>query len=195
MDIENRKLKIDVILAEYQRACAEIRSIESNNEKVIGFGLTLISFGFVSGLSQDISEIYIILPPAIVGVLLYGMMTYSNVFSLAGYKRHLEDELNALMEARPLVWEQLVIERERWNAARVGLLIVYFAVSSAVISVSILELVDAYGWEWTRPMIGFVLLLFLLLLAGAVNLGKINDHTYERSKELSSVQIGSDELD
>lgn len=186
-DFDDNKI-LSVLLSEYQRTCGEIKSIESNNEKIVGFGLTIISAAFVSGLSQDISEVHFIIPPAVVGVLLYGMMTYCNVFSLAGYKRYLEDEINLIMERNILVWEQLVIEREKWNASRIGLMIVYFSVTAALISVSIIALVDHYGWYWAGAMIAFVVVLFVFLFLGATRLGVINENTYIRAKILSKIE-------
>ncbi|HIO01752.1 MAG TPA: hypothetical protein EYN14_07325 [Alphaproteobacteria bacterium] len=174
-----------ILLAEYQRLCAEIRSIESSNEKVVGFGLTLISAGLVTGIAQDVDAVFLVLPAAILGVLFYGLMTYTNIFSMAGYKRHLEDQINDHVGGVVLVWEQLVLNREKNNIARITLVSIYAIISMCVAGVSIFRLFDAYGPIVGWIMSGLVILLVLLLFIAARGMGRMNENAYAISKDLS----------
>jgi hypothetical protein len=43
--------------------------IESTNDKVVGFGLTLVGAGFAYGVQQNIVEMFFFLPIALIGVM------------------------------------------------------------------------------------------------------------------------------
>jgi hypothetical protein len=60
---------IELLVKEYERISSDIRIIESTNDKVVGFGLTLVGAGFAYGVQQNIVEMFFFLPIALIGVM------------------------------------------------------------------------------------------------------------------------------
>lgn len=97
----------------YERRCTDIRSTESTNEKILGLGFALIGLGATAGIFQKVAPIFFVLPIAVVGIIACAAVCYLCIYSMGGYKRHLEDCINARAGETILVWEQLVPFRER----------------------------------------------------------------------------------
>jgi hypothetical protein len=92
----NTQKEIDILMKEYERLAADIRGIETMIEKVVGFGITLVGAGFAYGVQQNIIEMFFFLPIALIGVLLYAILQYHNMFWFGGYKRAVEERINEL---------------------------------------------------------------------------------------------------
>lgn len=102
---------IAVLVKEYERVSADIRTIEGMNDKVVGFGLTLVGAGFAYGVQQNLVEVFFFLPIALIGVMLYALLQYHNMFWFGGYKRAIEDRINQLSGHTVVCWEGLVARR------------------------------------------------------------------------------------
>jgi hypothetical protein len=127
MEIQTEKsAQIQVLLKEYERVCSDIRAIETMNDKVVGFGLTLVGAGFAYGVQQNIVEIFFFLPVALLGVLLYAVLQYHNMFWFGGYKRAVEEKVNELSSGPVLNWEALVADqRGRIHAINAAMASIY----------------------------------------------------------------------
>lgn len=178
------KFRRDVLLQEYLRLCAEIRSIEAANERIIALALTLISAGAAIGLAQNVSHLFFVLPVAFIGVVAFAGSAYMSIFSLAGYKWHLEELINADVAERVLQWEQLVPHREKRNLLGKLLLFIYFTVGVGVCSVSLLRIGEEFGTAPARAMLALVTALGMALFVGFRRMATALEDAYVESKRL-----------
>ena len=117
---------IATLMAEYERVSADVRGIETMNDKVVGFGITLVGAGFAYGVQQNIIEMFFFLPIALIGVMLYAILQYYNIFWFGGYKRAIEDKVNHLAGGILLSWETIITKRRRrLHAINVSMAAVY----------------------------------------------------------------------
>jgi hypothetical protein len=70
----------EALQREYERVASDIRGIETSNDKAIGFGLTVVGVGLAYGIKEDIAVVFPFLPIALIGVFLYGILQYHNLF-------------------------------------------------------------------------------------------------------------------
>ena len=173
-----------VLLKEYERLCTDIRSIESANEKILGLGFTLIAPGATAGIFQEVAPIFFVLPIAVVGIVAYAAVSYLCIFSMGGYKRHLEDLINAQAGEKLLLWEQLVRFREKASINGHVLRTIYFAISISIFVISILQLNEHYGLRVAWAMGAFLFLLVSAVYVGIRQMNSVFDRTYAKAKKL-----------
>lgn len=174
----------DVLLKEYERLCTDIRSIESANEKILGLGFTLIGLGATAGIFQKVAPIFFVLPIAVVGIIAYAAVCYLCIFSMGGYKRHLEDRINAQAGETLLVWEQLVRFRERTSINGHVLRAIYLIISVSIFAISILQLSENYGLRTAWAMGALLFVLVSAVYVGIRQMNSVFDRTYAKAKEL-----------
>jgi hypothetical protein len=154
----------EALQREYERVASDIRGIETSNDKAIGFGLTVVGVGLAYGIKEDIAVVFPFLPIALIGVFLYGILQYHNLFWLGGYKRAVEEKINEISGRTVICWEDLVqTKRRRINAINIGLTTVYVLVLVAVTSISSEKVFAAFGPTF-GVIFGFVELALLVLL-------------------------------
>jgi hypothetical protein len=173
-----------VLLKEYERLCTDIRSIESANEKILGLGFTLIGLGATAGIAQEVAPIFFVLPIAVVGIIAYAAVSYLCIFSMGGYKRHLEDLLNAQAGETLLVWERLVRLRERSSVNGHALRGIYLVISVSIFAISILQLSEHYGLKVAWAMGALLFVLVSAVYVGIRQMNSVFDRTYAKAKEL-----------
>lgn len=122
------KGRLDIFRMEYLRVCDEIRSIESNNDKVLRLAITLIGAGFLYGIKSNLMEMYYFMPFAIAGVFSYGVLQYYFIYSYGGYKKNLERNINNILRAPVLIWEDIVETRPRYNIVFFPVIFVYIII-------------------------------------------------------------------
>ena len=159
---------LQVLLVEYERVCVEIRVLEGQNDKIAGFGLTIIGAGAAYGLNQHITAIFVVLPFVFLAVFFYAVLQYHNIFWYGGYKRALERKINAAVGIEVLVWEAVVHRsRQRIHAANLPLVTIYFFLLIANCIYSFVEVYSNYG-----VLVGYfhavLLIVFLVALLVAV---------------------------
>src|SRR5580658_311628 len=97
---------------EYLRLCSDIRSIESTNERLLTLAAGIVTAAFTYGSANPTyREIFVVIPIAATILLIYGCLVYYAVYSMGGYKRHIENLLNAEFGENLLIWERLSRER------------------------------------------------------------------------------------
>jgi hypothetical protein len=162
-DIRDR----ETLQKEYERLATDIRGIETANDKAIGLGLTIVGLGLAYGIRENLALVFIFLPVALIGVFLYGVLQYHNLFWLGGYKRAVEEKINDLAGRNVISWEALVqMRRGRVNLINVGLALVYLGVFVAVASISTERVWSAYGWKIGLPLGAVEVALAALLSLG-----------------------------
>lgn len=174
----------DVLLKEYERLCTDIRSIESANEKILGLGFTLIGLGATAGIFQKVAPIFFVLPIAVVGLIAYAAVSYLCIFSMGGYKRHLEDLINAQAGEKLLLWEQLARFRERTSINGHVLRTIYLVIAVSIFVISILQLSEHYGLRVAWAMGALFFVLVGAVYFGIRQMNSVFDRTYAKAKEL-----------
>jgi len=172
----------DKILSnEYDRMCVEIRAIESNNEKAIAFGLSLITATFAVGIAQHVHIFFFVIPIALVGVFFYAALMYSYVFSMGGYKAYLEDRINEKVGKNLLLWERLVKMRQKRNIIRPALIGIYLFIGFMLGGVSEFDISTNYGFRWAIAEACCVVILLCILLVALRRMWKMHDWVYEQA--------------
>ncbi|MEJ7925771.1 hypothetical protein WG908_03260 [Sphingobium sp. AN641] len=156
----------NVLLQEYLRLCNDIRSIESSGDRVLSIAVALLGLVATTGIVQKADAVFILLPVAIIGVLMYAMTVYVWIFSMGGYKSHLEDLINSSIGEKILLWEKIVPRRDKYNLARVALVSIYILVTGAIMGLCVLKVSEAYGLWLGRGIATIGIFgLFILIIA------------------------------
>lgn len=171
---------------EYQRVCEEIRSIENQNDKIVGVGLTIIGAGVLYGLSQNLNEVFIALPFMLIAVLFWAVLQYHNLLRFGGYKRALEEEINRVLGRPVLVWELLLADdQRRLHVTNAPLITLYYVFLVAVSSYSEYRVFPAFG-----SAVGFIeggsILGCLLILIFSVRRAL---RAFERAHEAATAHL------
>jgi FtsH-binding integral membrane protein len=183
----NTQKEIDILMKEYERLAADIRGIETMIEKVVGFGITLVGAGFAYGVQQNIIEMFFFLPIALIGVLLYAILQYHNMFWFGGYKRAVEERINELSGKVVLNWETLIAkQRGRIHTINATMATVYV---TAVVGVTWYSLVKIFSTQdfWLALIYAWIVLSFLVLAGFSI---REMTSAYGRAYKDSRVAIG-----
>lgn len=164
--VVNQTFLENVVLQEYLRACADVRSLEANGDRLIGVSVTLFALATTVGIEKHVDLVFVALPAAVIGAILYTIMLYIWIFSLCGYKEHLERVINDCCGSRILIWEALVARRESMNLARRGLIGIYLAASLGMIALSLARVLHAYG-RGAALALGFFCVICLVISVAA----------------------------
>jgi len=191
-DIRDR----ETLQKEYERIAGDIRGIETNNDKAVGLGLTVVGIGLAYGTKENLSYVFLFLPIALMGVFLYGTLQYHNLFWLGGYKRAVEEKINDLAGRTVVCWEALVqTRRGRVNVINVGLTTVYLGILVAITSISTSKVFAAFGLAF-GVVFGLVeVTLAMLLLFGVRRMFRGYDEAlaYGRKALLADIQQAESE--
>lgn len=182
-------LEEEVLIREYERMCTEIRTVEANNEKVITFGLSIITAAFAIGAAQHVSTVFLLIPIALVGVFLYAALLYTYVFSMGGYKRYLEDRLNEHIGKKVLLWERMVAIRQKRNIIRPALVAIYLLIGIVLGAVSEAYIEIDFGL-WLMLLIALITVALLVVLLFVLQrMWGMSDLVYMAAIEESRVAV------
>jgi hypothetical protein len=155
------------------------------NDKVVGFGLTIVGAGFAYGIQQHLLQAFFFLPLGFLGVFFYATLQYHNMFWFGGYKRALEEKINDLSGRTVLRWEALVeTRRERVNVINASLVSIYLVLLLSAVAYSFAQIVANFS-----PVVAYafamVILTFTILLAMSVHqMFNAFVRSYSASREL-----------
>jgi len=186
--------KLEVLIGEYGRLCDDIRLLETRSEKIIGLGFTVVGAGITYGLKENLVEVFLFLPIAMIGVFLYAGQQYYNLFWLGGYKRAVEDKINKLAGQIIVYWEALVeTERGRVKLRHVGLSAIYFVSIVAVSFISIFKVFEKLGPTIASLLAATILSLVAILIAVLLSIPQGYRQAYKVSSEklLSAIETDS----
>lgn len=188
MDTEE-KHKNDVLFREYESVGQVIYTLFLTSEKIIALGFTVIAAGLTYGLKEEINEILLFLPVAVFGVLFYGVHLFTELMSLGGYKRHLEEKINVSVGENVVLW-QLFIAKGRHKAfGKIFLYIIYLIFLGLTIFISL-----STAWQhYTKSTFGCSVVIILFLGYGLIiSLYKMNrafEETYQIAKKSSEQKV------
>lgn len=173
-----------VLRAEYIRLCSDIRSIESNNERIIAIGMGLITAGTAYSSAVESTQFFIVAPMASTIILVYAALAYFWVYSMGGYKRHIEELINKYCGSNILIWEILAPERTRSNLSGFALQALYGVVWASVVVYSVYKVYREIG-SVQALLVSFLCgILMLLVVIAAVSTHTVRQQTYKRAQEL-----------
>jgi hypothetical protein len=183
MDLGNKTV-IDILHKEYERVASHIRLLEATNDKIVGFGISIIVAGFAYGIQYKIAEIFFFLPVALIGVFLYATLQYYNLFWLGGYACAVEELINELAGHTLLYWETLIqSQRPRTNLNNIGLVLLYLGIFVAITLYSVDHVFALYD-RWLAWVDAGVVFSFTSLLFFAVrNMMGAYRQSYEASTQ------------
>jgi hypothetical protein len=184
----NKDADIQALLREYERVCTDVRAIETMNDKVVGFGLTIGGAAFAYGIQQHLGEVFFVVPVALIGVFFYATLQYHNMFWFGGYKRAVEERINALSGTTVLGWEALVeTRRRRVNVINASLVFIYLALLVTATTYSLYQIFSTQPPLFAQLYAAFILVLMLFLLASVRQMFGAFKRSYDASRVIFGV--------
>ncbi|HEX2066874.1 MAG TPA: hypothetical protein VHI93_08690 [Candidatus Thermoplasmatota archaeon] len=129
-----------VLRLQYQDLGAESNAIKSARNNMVSIGSTLLVGGFLFGIKEQHTWLVAFIPFLFGGLLLHALQLLANSRALGGYRRYLEQQMNAILSpGRPTVfWEEVANHTMMRSAVAAALffaaLHVFITVTSAILS-------------------------------------------------------------
>lgn len=179
---QSQDFRKDVLIREYERVCDDIRSLEASHDKTVGLGLALLIGSATLGYQHGVHVIFVALPFGAIGVLFYELQVFAYIYSLGGYKRRLEIEINQYCGRKAVCWEEIVRKRGDVNPTGAGLLATVVVLNCGIVVFSVANLI-AYKYTTESIVLTVVLCIGLIgwLLYSCLSLGKIYDFMYNET--------------
>jgi hypothetical protein len=156
--------KVEVLIKECEIVGKRLSDLVLMSEKIVALGFTIIAVGMSLGIKEKIYEILLVMPVAAFGVLSYGILVGSEIMSLGGYKRYLEEKINITFRENILLWESF-IAKQRHRSFEVNFLnIIYALFLLFVIGISLSTTLQYY----TKSTFVFMLAVILTLTFGLI---------------------------
>lgn len=179
---DDDKIKIDILLNEYNNVSKAIRDRTCNNEKIIGFGLTVIAATFSIGLMQNIYEIFLFVPIAILWLVSYVVYLYTEVLILGGYAKHQEEKINSIVKDDCLKFEIYIAENFLHNKFANYLFVFCGALVGGFIIYICLKKVFCFNKSYFIYLSVTFVIIFIGIIIGAVKMFKNYNLSYTTSK-------------
>jgi hypothetical protein len=104
---------LGALLQEAELVHQAIRGVFLFSERVVALGLSIISLAATVGIAEGHAELLLILPFAVLGVLGYGVHLGTELLYLGGYRWHLEDRINQILDRDFLTWDSQIVPTYR----------------------------------------------------------------------------------
>jgi hypothetical protein len=181
---DKEKLRSEILVKEYEIIGQATRTLFLSSEKAIALGFTILGTGFIIGIKEKIEYMLLFLPFAVFGVLLYDINIATELGTMGGYKRYLEERINSELKERILLWELFLSEERHKSLAKKLSFPIYLIFTGLTVYFSL-----ATAWEscpkWFFWCLVCVFLGFALGLISSVHKSyKAFAHTYEKCKRL-----------
>lgn len=195
--LEDKKLKIEMLVKQCDDISNNIRNMENIQQKLVTIGILLFTGFLIYGIEHKTTNpqplstlLFLFFPLIYLGLLLFGLFTHGEIKSLGGYKRFLEEEINANFGEDLFLWESFIVkpkeshlgaQSDRYNY--LAYLIIYIIPTYC----SFLLALDIYkNSQYINILV--VVFSFFLLFGGIilyVSLNKVtkkNDEVYQNVK-------------
>jgi hypothetical protein len=143
---------LDVLLKEHSLTCSQIHQMTSYTDKMLGAAVAVVSAALLYGIKENVPGIVIALPYVSVALLLYFSAVYTSVFSLGGYRRYLETQINSIVNRDLLRWE-LVASRVLHTSIAGTMLMLYLLTAYCVLSFFGWSAADTLVSPWLRILV------------------------------------------
>lgn len=182
---KKEEIKINLLIKECDSVGQGIRTLFLSSEKLIALEFTIIAAGLTIGIKEKINEILLFLPIAAFGVLLYGIHIYTELLSLGGYKRYLEEKINITLGENVLLWESLITKTRHFDFVTNILWIIYTFFLVLIILIGLSTALQYYTKGTFWAMVIVVLFFTVSLIISLYRMTKIFDKTYQIAKKQS----------
>jgi hypothetical protein len=179
---EKEKARLDLLMKEADTTGQGIRTILLTSERIIALGLTISGAGLAYGIKEKIYDVLLFLPVAVIGVFIYGTALFTELMSLGGYKKHLEEKINRLLGQNILLWESSIAHKRHSAFVKVALYIIYSLFLALTIYVSLSTALKYYvmATVWGLIILDLIMLIFLGITL--IKMVKTFDETYLHAK-------------
>jgi hypothetical protein len=180
-------VRIKVITEEIDKITTLINSVRQLNVQILGFGLAGAITILTYGLQENSYEIFIVIPYVLLGILFYNSLFLSGVFSLAGYKRYLENELNKELDEQIIKWELIAKKYIRTPLISIGInamYVVFFFSTIFLLSSNW----DTYTTLFKNALIlSYALwaVLSILLIITLIRINRLDDKVFVEFEQIS----------
>jgi len=188
---KKEELKIEILMKEYECVGQKIEALFLTSERIIGLGIVVIVAMLTFGLERKINSILLFLPVAFLGVLLYGVHVFTELTSLGGYKRYLEERINTIFEENLLFWESIIAKKRHYAFVTYFLHFLYAFFLVLTVSLSLHTAWQHYGNKVFWFIITFLLGLSIGLIISLVKMYKAFDETYKMAKKIAKRQFNT----
>jgi glycosyltransferase involved in cell wall biosynthesis len=173
--------RLTVLLQEYTLVIDAIRRRTAVNEKVMGFGLTIVAATFTIGLKETVFEVFLFIPLALLWLITYVVYLYTEVMTYGGYCKHLEGRINELCGGECLKFETHLAPKIHHKFANYPFQIVGFFSSLVVVALCLYQiyLVSPTLLWWYGALYS---VLLLLTVGGATKVYGQYDLVYRLSE-------------
>jgi len=180
---EKEKLEIEILVKECDSVGQEIRTLFRTSEKIIALGIGIIAAGLTLGLTEGINEILLFLPVAVLGVFFYAVLINTELMSLGGYKRYLEERINIIFRENILLWESFIAKGKRRLLIWRLLHFIYLLFFGLTIFISLHTAWQHYGRKVFWGIVILLSVLFIGLILSFIEKEKTFDKTYQMARK------------
>lgn len=200
---DKEKLKIELLVKQYDDISNEIRNINNIQHKLITIGILLFTGVLIYGIDHQTTNpelltlLILFFQLIFLGLLLFGLFTHGGIMSLGGYKHFLEEEINANFGEDLFLWQSFIIkpkisnlgtQSDRYNYLL--FMIIYIIPSFC----SLILILDIYKNSQYKNLFG-LLFSFLLLFGSTIlyislnKVTKIYEEVYQNLKNHKKMKI------
>ncbi len=120
-----QKELLNVLTKECGRVGSAISELDQSSQRIFPIAAAVLSLVGSYGIKEEISEVVMALPYLLMTVSFYSVHTYTEVVTLGGYRRHLEEQINLQLGTALLNWESTLAPRRHWSIAQLFLYVLY----------------------------------------------------------------------
>lgn len=184
MEASKDNSSLDILLKEYDQVSEWVRSLFLSSEKLIGFGVALVTVGLSYGLKEKVYEVLLLLPIVLSGVLLYAAHLTTGLRAVAGYKKYLEERINEALGGEYLLWESHLAKSQH---RLIGQKLIHLV--SAILYLLSIWLSLQTAWQFYRREIFYSLVIINLvfftgIIISVVEMYRVFDRIYQSSKSI-----------
>jgi hypothetical protein len=181
--------KLDALISQCSSIDAKITSYHLLGAKVLALGTSIIPTILAISFKNNYDTVLLILPIAIFSVIFYWVNINTWIVSHGGYKRYIEEQINALTGEPIYFWEAGVVPSRHTNLSNVIL--------NSIFSLVLILCISASLWASRKNGILFAavavlnLVLVISLVFSFAYLKTEFQRTYKDTKQFQSAKIAN----
>lgn len=149
---------MDVLLSEYKVVREGIKDRLATIEKLLGWGITVITITFTAGFYYKISEIFLFTPVLLLWFYAILVYEYSEVFVFAGYAKHLEGKINIYCKDICLKYESFLVNNVYKKYANIPNQVIGYLVSGVILFICFINIYESFSEIFVYYIILFAIL-------------------------------------
>ena len=181
--MENKKtLQLEHLTNQSDGFGSAIGSVMLQSSRVIAVGTAVALSVIGISLRTKSSEILILLQYLMFVLFFHYINLHTSILEMGGYKRYLEEEINAIIGEKIHLWETELVPRRHYNIANQFLAAIFLIIllGSVVIGLYV-SYSYKYSWVFYASITADAILIVGLILAVA-HMRKAHKKTYEDAR-------------